>query len=225
MSNDLLPSVEINPKQTPMASIIWLHGLGADGHDFTNIVSELKLPEQLAIRFVFPHAPVRPVTINGGYPMRAWYDIISDNFNMREDEAGVRASQAEIARLIKNESNLGIPASRILLGGFSQGGAMALHTGLRYPESLGGILALSAYLPFMPVFAKEMNPANQHTPIFMAHGAEDPLLPLQWGQTSAEFLKKHNHAVEFHTYQMPHSVCMEEIGDISKWLQQQLLPK
>lgn len=222
MSKELLSCLEINPQQPATASVIWLHGLGADGYDFANIVPELDLPSNLAIRFIFPHAPLRPVTINAGYTMRAWYDILGTDFNTREDEKGVRESEQVIYRLIENEHSKGIPYNRIMLAGFSQGGAIALHAGLRFPQRLAGIMALSTYLPLAPSFFKEANPANKDTPIFMAHGTQDPILPLQWGQISANFLKEAGHPLEFHIYQMPHGVCPEEIKDISKWLTENL---
>lgn len=218
MTNDLLPCVEVNPAKTATASVIWLHGLGADGNDFANVVPELSLPNHLHIRFVFPHAPMRPVTINGGVTMRAWYDVLGLDFNAREDEAGVRESQQAIGKLIEAEKKRGIHSDHIFLGGFSQGGAIALHAGLRYPEKLAGILALSTYLPLPQTFTQEANKANKDTPIFMAHGLYDPLLPMQWGQASAEFLRKSGYPLEFHTYPMPHSVCADEIRDIATWL-------
>lgn len=222
MSKELLPCVEINPEQPPTASVIWLHGLGADGYDFANVVPELNLPNNLAIRFIFPHAPLRPVTVNAGYTMRAWYDILGADYNTREDEKGVRESEQAIYHLIENEHNKGIPYNRIVLAGFSQGGAIALHAGLRFPQRLAGIMALSTYLPLASSFLPEANPANKNTPIFMAHGTQDPILPLQWGQISANFLKEAGHQVEFHSYQMPHSVCPEEIKDVAHWLTEKL---
>lgn len=213
-----LSCVEINPQQTPIASVIWLHGLGADGHDFVDIVPELALPEKLAIRFVFPHAPVRPVTVNGGYRMRAWYDILGFDASAGEDEVGVRESEQAVNALVENEHRLGVPHQKIVLAGFSQGGAMALHCGLRYPQRLGGIMALSTYLPLNQKLNFERSPANSDIPIFMAHGTNDAILPLELGQISAEILKKAGYQVQFHTYQMPHSVCKEEIQAISDWL-------
>jgi len=219
MSNELLSYVEINPSQPAKASVIWLHGLGADGYDFANIVPELKLPADLAIRFVFPHAPVRPVTINAGTPMRAWYDILGFDFNSREDAEGVHTSQQAINDLIAQEKKSGISAGNIVLAGFSQGGAMALHCGLRYPERLAGIIALSCYLPLARNFHSDATTANKKTPIFMAHGDQDPILPLQIGEASAELLTQAGHPVEFHSYVMPHSVCVDEIAAISSFLQ------
>lgn len=217
MSDHLTP-VEINPSQTPTASVIWLHGLGADGHDFVPVVSELNLPDSLPIRFVFPHAPIMPITINGGYPMRAWYDILGFDEGSREDEAGIRTATKQVETLIHQEQTRGIPAHRIVLAGFSQGGAMALHCGLRFPERLAGILALSTYLPIAHTVEDEKNTANQKTPIFMAHGSEDPLLPLSWAEMSSEFLKKLGHPVDLRVYPMAHSVCPEEVSDIREWL-------
>ncbi len=218
MPTELLPAVELNPDQKPTASVIWLHGLGADGHDFVDIVPQLHLPPQLPLRFVFPHAPVRPVTINKGYEMRAWYDVMGVDFNAREDESGVRESEQLVNALIENEHSLGIPYDRILLAGFSQGGAMALHCGVRYPQRLAGIMALSTYLPIGHKFNNEASEANRDIPIFMAHGTQDPILPLQWGQFSADFLTTAGYRIEFHSYNMPHTVCPEEIGDIGVWL-------
>lgn len=221
MSTELLSCVEINPSQKPTASVIWLHGLGADGYDFVDIVPQLNLLS--AVRFVFPHAPVRPVTINNGYAMRAWYDVLGVDFNAREDESGVRESEKSINALIENEHRLGVPYHRIVLAGFSQGGAMALHCGLRYPEELAGIMALSTYLPIGHKFNSEASSSNTKIPIFMAHGTQDSLLPLQWGQFSADFLLAAGYQVEFHTYAMQHSVCAEEIVAIGTWLRK-ILP-
>jgi phospholipase/carboxylesterase len=218
MTKQLLSAVEINPAQKPIGSVIWLHGLGADGHDFVPVVQQLKLPESLPIRFVFPHAPVIPITINGGYPMRAWYDILGLEEGSREDEAGIRAAAAQVNELIQQEQARGMSADRIVLAGFSQGGAMALHCALRFPERLAGILALSTYLPVGHTVAAEINPANQTIPIFLAHGTDDTLLPLSWAQMSSEFLQKLGYNIELRTYPMAHSVCAEEIEDISQWL-------
>jgi phospholipase/carboxylesterase len=218
MTTQLLDFIEVNPQHTPTASVIWLHGLGADGYDFANIVPELNLPANLAVRFVFPHAPVRPITINNGYAMRAWYDILGFDKQTRQDANGIRESEKLIHALIKNENTLGIPSNRIILGGFSQGGAVALHTGLRYPERLAGVMALSTYLPFADDLAKEANSINQDTPIFIAHGTEDAVLPYAWGQMTNQMLHELKYPVEFHSYNMPHSVCGEEIKDIGAWL-------
>ena len=200
----------------PQGSIIWLHGLGADGHDFEPIVPELRLPPALCLRFVFPHAPVRPVTLNGGMAMRAWYDIYSLERDGPADEAGIRASAALLEQWIAREQERGIPADRIVVAGFSQGGAIALHTGLRAKQELAGILALSTYLPLHAAFASEAVATNR--PIFMAHGTLDPVLPMALGRESADFLIAGGYNVEWHDYPMAHSVCIEEIGDIRAWL-------
>ena len=213
---EYLDAIEIETARNPSASIIWLHGLGADGNDFAPIVPALKLPAA-AIRFVFPHAPVQPVTINGGMRMRAWYDI-TDGAIRREDESGVRASQALIEALIAREKERGTAASRLVLAGFSQGGAIALQTGLRHSERLAGIMALSTYLPIADKFAAEANTANRDVPIFMAHGSDDPVIPLARAEQSRGLLQSLGYNVEWREYPMPHSVCPEEVSDISAWL-------
>jgi phospholipase/carboxylesterase len=213
--SDLLETLEIETSASPRAGVIWLHGLGADGHDFEPIVPELDLPKSTAVRFIFPHAPVRPVTINGGARMRAWYDVTSDG---RQDAAGIRASQAHVEALIARELARGIPARAVVLTGFSQGGAMALHTGLRHPARLAGVVALSSYLPLPETLEQEMSQANRDVPIFMAHGTQDPLIPLSWAVRSRDRLAALGYAVEWHEYPMPHSVCAEEIADIGRWL-------
>ena len=215
---DLLDAVEIETSPTPTASIVWMHGLGADGHDFVDVVPELHLPARPGVRFVFPHAPMRPVTINGGYVMRAWYDIRDDGGVRREDPAGVRASQKAIEALIEREKERGIPAATIVLAGFSQGGAMALHTGLRHPERLAGVMALSCSLPLADTLGTEAAPANRDVPIFMAHGTHDPMIPMARAVRARETLTGLGYRVEWHEYPMPHSVCLEEIRDISAWL-------
>jgi phospholipase/carboxylesterase len=212
----LLDAVEIETGKHPRASIIWLHGLGADGNDFVPLVNELDLPK-LAIRFVFPHAPVQPVTINGGMRMRAWYDI-TDGALRREDERGVRASQGLIEGLIAREKQRGTHAGQLVLAGFSQGGAIALQTGLRHPERIAGIMALSAYLPIADKLAAEASEMNRDVPIFMAHGRQDPIVPLARAAQSRDFLKSLGYSPEWREYAMPHSVCPEEIGDIGAWL-------
>jgi phospholipase/carboxylesterase len=212
------PPLEIETGRNPTAAVIWLHGLGADGHDFEPIVPELRLPGTVPIRFIFPHAPHRPVTINNGYVMRAWYDIRTAEFVRREDEAGIRESEQTVRGLIEREVARGIPAKRIVLAGFSQGGAIVLHVGLRYPERLAGIMALSTYLPLADLFPNEAHPANQTVPIFMAHGTEDPIIPIERGQMSADLLKSSGADVTWRTYEMGHSVCIEEIGEIAAWL-------
>ena len=218
MTTPLLPSIELETAPHPMASIIWLHGLGADGSDFVPIVPELKLPPTLAVRFVFPHAPVRKVTINNGAAMRAWYDIASADMNNRADIAGVRQSQAEIEALIAREKSRGIAAARIVLAGFSQGGVIALHTALRHPERLAGAIALSTYLVLPDRLAEEAAAANRNLPIFMAHGTADPVVRFEWGDSSRRALVANGYRVDWHTYRMEHSVCMEEIQAIGAWL-------
>jgi len=213
---ELLDSIEIETAKNPAASIIWLHGLGADGNDFAPIVPEIRLP-RLAIRFVFPHAPVQPVTINGGMRMRAWYDI-ADGANRREDERGVRASQVLIETLIGREKERGTAARRLVLAGFSQGGAIALQTGLRHPERIAGIMALSAYVPVAEELSAEASQANRDVPIFMAHGSYDPVIPLAQAERSRKLLESLGYPVEWREYGMPHSVCPEELADIGAWL-------
>src|SRR5580765_1055200 len=205
MSAELLPCVEVETAPNPGASVIWLHGLGADGNDFVPIVPELRLPGSLPVRFVFPHAPVRPVTINNGMRMRAWYDIAAADLNNRADITGVRQSQGEIEALIAREKGRGVPAARIVLAGFSQGGAIALHAGLRHAERLAGILALSTYLVQADKLPAEAAPANHDLPIFMAHGTHDPVIPLTWAARSRDALISLGYAVDWHEYAMPHS--------------------
>lgn len=215
---ELLDTVEFETGTEPRAAVIWMHGLGADGHDFAPIVPELGLPASLSTRFVFPHAPMRPVTINRGWVMRAWYDVYADGGERREDVTGVRESQASIARLIERERARGIAAGRIVLAGFSQGGAMALHTGLRRGERLAGIMALSCFLPQPTTVAAEASLANREAPIFMAHGTDDAVIPLARARTSRDVLTKIGYAVEWHEYRMAHAVCHEEIRDVRAWL-------
>ena len=212
----MLDSIELTTGEAPRSAVIWLHGLGADGHDFEPIVPELRLEH--AVRFVFPHAPVRPVTINGGMAMRAWYDILGFDRNAKEDAAGIRASAAAVTELIDREIERGIPAERIALAGFSQGGAIALHTALREPRALAGVLALSTYLPLAGTLPTERSGANAAIRIFMAHGTEDPVLPLSLGESSRRALAALGYTVDWHAYPMPHSVCLEEINAIGAWL-------
>ncbi|HEV7478559.1 MAG TPA: dienelactone hydrolase family protein [Burkholderiales bacterium] len=210
-----MDAIEIETGPRPEAAVIWLHGLGADGHDFEPIVPELRLPK--AVRFVFPHAPVRPVTINNGMRMRAWYDILQFGGGP-EDEQGIRASQALLENLITAQKKKGIQADKIVLAGFSQGGAIVLQTGLRHTERLAGIMALSTYLPIAETLQKEKSKANQDLPIFMAHGTYDDIIPLRRAEQSRDLLVKSGYPVEWRTYPMPHSVCPEEIGHISEFL-------
>lgn len=214
----MLETVEISTGDAPEIAVIWMHGLGADGNDFVPIVRELDLSGCPAIRFVFPHAETMPVTINNGYVMRAWYDILSMDLVRREDEAGLRKSEKQIHELIERETARGIPAHRIVLAGFSQGCAMTLQTGLRYPEKLAGLICLSGYLPLASVLKEERSDTNLHTPIFMAHGRGDPVVQISRAEVSRDLLKELGHPVEWHEYLMPHSVCEEEIVDISTWL-------
>ena len=215
-----LETVEIETGKNPRRSVIWLHGLGADGNDFAPVVPELRLPPE-PVRFVFPHAPMQPVTINGGTVMRAWYDI-TDAALRREDEHGVRASQAMVEKLIEREKQRGTPASHLVLAGFSQGGAIALQTGLRHPERLAGVLALSCYLPLAEKFAPEASAINRDVPIFMAHGTYDPIVAFPRAARSHELLETLGYRIEWHEYPMPHSVCPEEIEDVGAWLQRVL---
>lgn len=212
----MLQFLEIATGPEPRLSVIWLHGLGADGHDFEPIVPELRLGS--AARFVFPHAPVRPVTINGGMAMRAWYDILSFERGAAEDAAGIRASAAAVTELIDAEIERGMPGERIVLAGFSQGGAIALQTALREPRKLGGVLALSTYLPLASTLAAERSSANSAIPIFMAHGTADNVVPLALGESSRRGLEALRYRVEWHAYPMAHSVCLEEIVEIGAWL-------
>ena len=222
--NPLLQCVELETGARADASVIWLHGLGADGNDFVPIVEQMKLPASLAIRFVFPHAPVRPVTINNGFPMRAWYDIYAADLANRADVLGVAQSQGQLEALIAREKARGVPAKRIVLAGFSQGGAIALHTGLRHPERLGGIVALSTYLVMADRLAADAAAANLDLPIFMAHGTQDPMIRIDWAETSRRALVAAGYAVEWHTYAMPHSVVWEEIEAVREFLAKVLAP-
>lgn len=214
----LLPTVENETAANPVYSIIWLHGLGADGNDFAPIVPELVSREWSAIRFIFPHAPARPVTVNNGMAMRAWYDIYGFDLLSRQDEAGVRASIAQVEALIAREQDRGVPSERIVLAGFSQGGAIALAAGLRHAQKLAGIIALSTYLPIAHTLAAERSAANAQIPIFWGHGTYDPVVALQRGADSRAALKALGYQVEWHTYPMPHSVCPDEIADLRRWL-------
>lgn len=219
---EVLDSLEVEPHASPTASVVWLHGLGADGHDFKPMVPELRMPEAIPVRFVFPHAPERSITINQDMVMRAWYDITGFEQESREDTAGIRDSAEHVNRLILREQERGIPFSRIVLAGFSQGGAVALHAGLRFPQTLAGIMALSAYLPLADTVEVEASEANRPTPIFMAHGTLDPVVPVQMGKMSFDFLERKGFKPSWKDYPMPHAVCPEEIRDIGVWLQSRL---
>ncbi len=218
MTADLLPCIELETGPRPDSAVIWLHGLGADGNDFVPIVEEMRLPDTLSIRFVFPHAPVRPVTLNNGFRMRAWYDIAAGDVRNRADLAGVRASQGALEALIARERARGIPARRVVVAGFSQGGVIALHTAVRHRDRLAGVVALSTYVVEPEALVGEASPANRDIPIFMAHGTADPMIRLEWGEASRRVLEAAGYHVEWHTYPMPHSVVWEEIEAISAFL-------
>ena len=212
--------VERETGENPSWAVIWLHGLGADGHDFEAIVPQLVRPDWPAMRFVFPHAPVQPVTINNGMRMRSWYDIIGFAPNTPQDEAGIRASVAIVESLIAREVARGIPAERIVLAGFSQGGAVVLNAGLRHAAGLAGIVALSTYLPLAEKLAPEASAANREISIFMAHGSHDPVVAMARAELSRDFLQQNAYPVHWHQYPMPHSVCAEEIVDLAAWFAQ-----
>lgn len=211
----MLDCIEIQPDTRADAAVIWLHGLGADGNDFVPVVDELGLP---GLRFVFPNAPVQPVTLNGGAAMRSWYDIHALDVNAREDTEGINAAREETEALIAREVERGVAASRIVLAGFSQGGAVALHTGLRHGARLAGIMGLSTYLPLRDTLATQASDANRGVPIFMAHGSADPMLPVQLGEASRDLLANAGYKVAWHSYNMQHQVCLEEIHAIGNWL-------
>lgn len=213
-----LSCVELEPIKPAKASVIWLHGLGADGHNFEPIVPELCLPEGLAVRFVFPHAPYRAVTVNQGMSMRAWYDIFGFESTTHQDRPGIMEAASSINALIEQEKQRGIPENRIVLAGFSQGGAMALHCGLRYPKKLAGILALSCYIPIADTLEAERSVANQKTPIFLAHGTEDDVVPIDWAYLAKRTLEQLHYTVNWHEYPMRHAVSPSETRDISTWL-------
>jgi len=216
----LLETVEHETGAEPQWAVLWLHGLGADGNDFAPIVPELVRPDWPSLRFVFPHAPVRPVTINNGVPMRAWYDIVALDFAHRADTAGVTASVQQVEALIQREGERGIPPERILLAGFSQGGAITLSVGLEREAPLAGLIALSSYLPAPDTAAQRLSPAALRQPVFMAHGTADPVIPLQYAQASAQLLTQLGFGVAWHGYGMAHQVCMEEIRDLGDWMSQ-----
>ena len=218
--NSVLPHITLDTGKSPQHSIIWLHGLGADGGDFVPVAEEMSLP--VAVRYIFPHAPKQPVTINGGFVMRAWYDISYGDLegkSRQADEKGVRASRAEIEKLIAREVARGIRANKIVIAGFSQGGAIALHTGLRHAAPLAGIMALSTYLPAPHTLPAEAAAANRDIALFYAHGSDDQVIPIAMAETSRQTLSAAGYAVDWHEYPMQHSVCLEEIRDISAWLQ------
>ena len=218
-ADSTLSCIEINPRDATKHTVILLHGLGADGSDFVPIVNELRLPNTLGVRFVFPSAPIMPITINNGYEMRAWYDIRSGNLQGEIDKTGIQRSAQLIHQLIKNEILNGIDSTNIVLAGFSQGGALALTVGLGFPEKLGGIIALSAYLPLMGEVLQTAAAANEHTPIFIGHGMEDVLVPYASGKAVSVALKQASYPVSWHSYPVEHSVCADEIEDVSRWLQ------
>jgi len=210
--------VEIETAPNPRHAVIWLHGLGADGHDFEPIVPQLVRPGWPPLRFVFPHAPVRPISLNGGLPMRAWYDIAGFDLAQRQDEAGIRVSIASVESLIARETGRGVPIANIVLAGFSQGGAIALAAGLRHTRKLAAIIALSTYLPIAETTANERDDANAATPIFMGHGAFDPVVPQYLGERSRDHLREWGYHVDWHSYPMAHQVCPQEIADLAEFL-------
>jgi phospholipase/carboxylesterase len=220
--SQLLENIEVETAPNPTVAIIWMHGLGADGNDFVPLVRELDLTGLPGIRFIFPSAGTMPITVNNGYVMRAWYDITGAELVRREDEGGLRASQVQIEALIDREKSRGMPASRIILAGFSQGCAMALQTGLRHPETLAGMLCLSGYLPLAPKLADELAQPSLATPIFMAHGRQDGVVPFNRAEASRDALAAAGYQVEWHAYPMQHSLCQEEVDDIGAWLKKVL---
>ncbi len=217
-----LKTLEINVER-PVYSIIWLHGLGADGHDFEPIVPELDFKNKSKTRFIFPHAPSMPVTINNGMVMPAWYDIVAPRIDAEQDEKGIRHSATQISQLIDAEIERGIESKNILLAGFSQGGAIVLHTGLRYPKPLAGIMALSTYLPLDTTVSTEATKENKNIPMFYAHGTQDPIIPIALAETSKMFMEKLGYKIDWHSYPMEHTVIPQEIDDISHWLDKTLV--
>ena len=217
-SIDLLPAIEIETGAYTTHAIIWLHGLGADGNDFVSIIDELELAPKKSMRFIFPHAPERPVSINNGHIMRAWYNIVDSDFSKGQDEAGILSSQKSISALITRQIQRGIDSKNVFLAGFSQGGAMALQVGLRQTNPLAGIIALSCYLPLAGTFSSQASSANAETPIFMAHGTYDPIIPISHAIASKKKLQAANYNLEWHEYPIPHTVCKQEIRDINRWL-------
>lgn len=218
--NNILPHIQLEIGKSPQHCIIWLHGLGADGEDFVAVAQEMNLP--VAVRYLFPHAPKQPVTINGGYIMRTWYDIADADIAAKQDSVGILSSQIAITALITQETERGITPDNIYLAGFSQGAAIALHTGLRHLPQLGGIIALSGYLPLAEALAHDAYTKPKNIPIFMAHGSDDTVVPFSTGLASADFLRKQGYPLEWREYAMPHSVCAEEIRSIESWLTRQL---
>jgi phospholipase/carboxylesterase len=217
-----LEAIQFDTGPNSQHCVIWMHGLGADGNDFAPVVPELGLPKTAAVRFLFPHAPMQPVTINGGMVMRAWYDILVMDLARRADETGLRNSQRLIESMMAHVQQSGIKAANIVLAGFSQGGAIALQTGLRYPERIAGIMALSTYLPLAETVAAERSAANQQVPVFMAHGVQDPVITVTHARASCDKLVELGYPVEWHEYAMPHSVSMEELQAIGAWLRKVL---
>ena len=220
--NELLENIEIETAPNPQVAVIWMHGLGADGNDFVPMVKELDLAGLPAIRFIFPHARQIPVTVNNGYVMRAWYDIVGTDIARREDETGLRSSQLEVEALIAREKSRGIPAERIILAGFSQGCAMTLQTGLRHDEKLAGLLCLSGYVPLADKLSNERSDASLKTPVFLVHGTHDGVIPVARAHQSRDLLMALGYQVEWHEYPMQHSLCLEEVNDISAWLKKVL---
>lgn len=214
----MLDNIFIDPQEPAQYAVLWFHGLGADGNDFAPIGHELLRLTTLPIRFIFPHAPERPVTLNNGYIMRAWYDIFGLDINSKEDRLGLDEISRKVDEMIQHQIKLGIPAKNIFLGGFSQGGAVALYTGLRYAHKLAGIIGLSTYLPFREHLLQEKHPENLHTPIFLAHGLRDPVLPHEWAVISKDILEKTHHNVLLNNYSISHTVCQEEIEDLANWI-------
>jgi len=219
---ELLPFESVKTAERTEYTIIWLHGLGADGNDFVPLVPELRLPESLAIKFIFPHAPVRPITINNGYEMRAWFDMFSLDKSNNTDESDLLTTVGWINQFIDQEIESGVPSTKILLAGFSQGGVIALHAGLRYPSKLAGVMALSTYMPFDDNLFKQTSPEQKGLPIFAAHGMRDPVIPVASWQDYVPKLEAQGFDVEAHSYDMEHSLCAQEIQDVSKWLQRVL---
>lgn len=220
--NDSLDMIIHEPAGTARACIIWLHGLGADGHDFEPLMPYLDPANSLGIRYIFPHAPYRPVTINGGMTMRAWYDISDEDLLSAVDETGIRHAVGLVTGLISAQIRQGIAADRIIVAGFSQGGVIALHSALRYPESLGGVIALSCYLPLQAGLSSEMSAGNSALPIFVGHGAYDRIAPLSLADHACDWLAQTGHRISRHVYAMEHSTCMEEVSDIGNWLNEVL---